>query len=85
MKFEATAVMSQTLLVFSVPAIPVNAENGTVQLNNIVIFAQSDPISASNFMKDLRVRSQTCKQADSSESETSRRLCQYLILHQIRL
>lgn len=38
--------MSQTLLVFSIPAIPVNAETGTVQLNNIVIFAQSDPISA---------------------------------------
>lgn len=44
--------MAQALLLFSVPAVPVTVEAAPVQLNNIVLFAQSDPLSESNFMKE---------------------------------
>ncbi len=43
-----TAVMTQMLLVFSTPAVAVGqsalAETSEVQLNNIVLFAQSDSL-----------------------------------------
>ncbi len=49
-----TAVMTQMLLVFSMPVVAVGqsdlAETSEVQLNNIVLFAQSDSLSSSNFM-----------------------------------
>ncbi|MDE5737635.1 MAG: hypothetical protein K2H93_04640, partial [Oscillospiraceae bacterium] len=46
----ALATMTQALLLFSVPVIPVTAK--TEQLNNIVLFAQFDPLSKSNFMQE---------------------------------
>ena len=51
-----TAVITQILLVFSIPAVAVGqselAETSEVQLNNIVLFAQSDSLSSSNFMEN---------------------------------
>lgn len=48
----SVAVAAQTLLVFSVPVVSATAETGTVQFNNIVLFAQSDALSESNFMEE---------------------------------
>lgn len=45
-------VITQTLLILSVPAVPVTAETESVQLNNIVLFAQSDSLTSSNFMEE---------------------------------
>lgn len=56
-KIVAAAIV-QALLVFSMPVMqiaaqqPASEEDATVQLNNIVLFAQSDPLSASNFMEN---------------------------------
>lgn len=52
LKKLSAAVMAQILLVFFVPAVPVTAETGAVQFNNIVLFAQSDSLSTSNFMEE---------------------------------
>lgn len=55
LKKVAAAAMAQALLVFSIPIAAEQsalAEDSTVQLNNIVLFAQSAPLSASNFMKE---------------------------------
>lgn len=46
------AVMAQTLLLFAVPVVTVNAKTAAVQVNNIVLFAQSDSLSKSNFMEN---------------------------------
>lgn len=51
-----TAVMAQMLLVFSMPVVAVGqsalTETSEVHLNNIVLFAQSDSLSSSNFMEN---------------------------------
>lgn len=52
LKKITTIFMAQILLLLSVSVVPVNAEDDTVQLNNIVIFAQSAPLSSSNFMTE---------------------------------
>jgi len=52
------AAMAQLMLVFSMPAIPIAAEKSALtgiseeQLNNIVLFAQSAPLTSSNFMDE---------------------------------
>lgn len=48
----SAAVIAQALLLFPVSSISVNAETAAVQVNNIVLFAQSDPLSSSNFMEE---------------------------------
>ncbi|MDE6666577.1 MAG: hypothetical protein K2K14_10415 [Ruminococcus sp.] len=56
LKKIATSVIAQVLLVFSMSVVTVVqsalAETSEVQLNNIVLFAQSDSLSSSNFMEN---------------------------------
>lgn len=55
LKKLAAAAIAQILPVFLMPVAverPALAEDSTVQLNNIVLFAQSDPLSESNFMAE---------------------------------
>lgn len=67
--------MVQTLLAFSMPSVPVmaeqpaRAESAAVQMNNIVLFAQYDALSASNFMEDRAENiASMCNDADTFHS-----------------
>ncbi|MDE5557598.1 MAG: right-handed parallel beta-helix repeat-containing protein [Ruminococcus sp.] len=48
----ASCTIAQALLLFSMPVMPAVAENSTEQLYNIVLFAQFDSLSESNFMQE---------------------------------
>ena len=52
LKKSVSAMIAQALLLFSTPEISVMAENSTEQLYNIVLFAQFDSLSESNFMSE---------------------------------
>ena len=51
-KKVAAAVMTQVLLIVSMPVAAIAKETSEVQLNNIVLFAQSGSLSLSNFMEN---------------------------------
>lgn len=48
----SAAVIAQSIFLFSIPNVPAEAVDETVNLNNIVLFAQSEPLSVSNFMEN---------------------------------